>query len=427
MALDVLAYVLAGGKGTRLAPLTRDRGKPAVPIGSIHRVIDFPLSNLYNSAIRKVAVLTQYEFFSTHEHIKHGWDRRFGIGRKEFITTVSAMQREKEDGWFEGTADAVMKNDRFIQENKELDLVNIIGGDHIYFMDYSQMNDFHMDNSADLTISAIPVKRELAAGNYGVLVVDKKGQLIGWEEKPENPTPMPGNEEYCLASMGNYAFNPKQLLVEFAIDRNKEQAISKEQVLENPNKYTSHDFGFDIIPSMLREEKRIFVYNLHDNIIPGMTEEERGYWRDIGTLDQTFQANMEIRDTESPINMYNDEWEPFTHIESHRHSKIISTANNRGSLINSTIAPGVIISGADINCSVLGYETRINEKSFLDHAVMLGYTQVGKNVKIKNAIVDRKVIIPDGETIGYDLEKDLARGFTISEGGITVVPRNYKF
>ncbi|MFH1589381.1 MAG: sugar phosphate nucleotidyltransferase [archaeon] len=421
--VDALAYVMAGGAGTRLFPLTRDRAKPGVPFAGNYRVIDFPLSNVLNSNIRKTIILTQYESFSTKNHISHGFLRRVGFGRDQYLEIQPAM-KGTDKGWYEGTADSINQNIRFMKEDMP-DVVDILGGDHVYLMDYRLKNNFHLNNNADLTISAIPVKKELAANNYGVLVVDKNWQLKGWEEKPSNPTSMPGNEEYCLASMGNYAFNPESLLEELANDKLKEQTDDKKKMEKHPDKYTMHDFGFNIIPSMLNSGKKIFVYNFNDNMVPGAKESERGYWKDIGNIDQYFAANMEMRYAEPPINLYNPKWDIFTHIESFEPFKTINTKYHTAKTENSIISNGVINSGGQIQNSIVSYNVKIEKGAFIENSIILGHGTIGQDSHIKNSIIDRKNNIPDKELIGVDPVKDKERGFTVSEGGVTVVPRNY--
>ena len=418
-----LAYVLGGGRGTRLDPLTRYRAKPAVPFGGMHRVIDFVLSNLYHSGVRKIRVLTQFESESLQRHIENGWYPRFGIGGDEYLKINPAKQSVAR-GWYLGTADAIHQNRRHIEDEKS-NVVDIFGGDHIYMMDVSQMNEYHLKNEADLTISAIPVERELAAGNYGVLVVDDDWKLQGFEEKPKDPTPMPGNEKFCLASMGNYAFRPKVLLEELVMDAKKETA-EREDVDANPEKFSTHDFGYDMIPQMLGSGRKIFVYNFNNNVVPGALERERGFWRDIGSIDQFFDANMDVRKPEPLLNLYNPEWEILTYNECSQPAKIVGGVNGGGA-IDSLFAPGVIVSHSSVKESVLSYDTRVKEGCDIKRALLLGGNIVGEGVVIKDAIVDKHVEVPDGERIGVDKERDKERGFTISNEGITVVPRGYCF
>jgi glucose-1-phosphate adenylyltransferase len=422
---NTLAFVLGGGEGKRLYPLTKDRAKPAVPFGANYRVIDFVLSNLYNSGIRKIYVLAQYESFSLHRHLKNGWYPKFGTGVREFISMLQPTHGH-EERWYHGTADAIHQNLRYVSEEKPK-LVNVFGGDHIYLMDINQMNDFHTDNQADLTIAAIPVRKELAANNYGVLVVDKNWQLVGFEEKPAKPTPMPSNQEFCLASMGNYAFQPDVLIEELNKDAKKEAARDKETVQQHPDNFSTHDFGFDVIPAMLREGKKIFVYNFLENIIEGMSPEERGYWRDIGNLDQFYEANMEFRKEKPRLNLYNPEWGVLTFIESSNPAKYISEGTKGGIALDSIVANGSVINKSTVERSVISYNVTIQPDAKVSDSVLLGYTSIGEGATVQKTIIDRGVNVPKGEVIGLDRVKDKKRGFTLSQGGLTVVPRNYRF
>ena len=415
-----LTYVLGGGEGKRLFPLTRDKAKPAVPFGGMYRIIDFALSNLYHSGIRKIYVLTQFESISLHRHIKQGWFSRFGTGGDEFLDILPA-RKGGIGGWYLGTADAINQNLRFIMdENPEM--VNVFGADHVYLFDVSQMNDFHLKNNADLTISGVPIKRELAARNLGVLVVDESLKLLGFEEKPEEPKPIPGNEEYCLSSMGNYTFRSDVLLEELEKDGKKETA-DKEIVLDNPDNFSTHDFGYDVIPAMLRSDRRIFVYNFKDNVIPGDGGER--IWWDVGTLDQFYEANMAITGQFPPLNLYNREWKVLTYVESTQPAKFVGSDGGSSQCLDSIMANGVVVSHGIVERSVISYNTRINGE--VRESVLLGNNEIGKGTIIQRAILDKNVKVPAGEDVGINKEKDKERGFTISRGGITVVPRDYQF
>lgn len=418
MKQEAIAFILSGGAGKRLYPLTRDRTKPAVPFGGNYRVIDFVLSNFLNSKIEKIYILTQYEPRSLEEHIMKAWVPVFGTGKYSCIRILPPRQGSN-TGWYSGTADAVYQNRRFIIENKPK-LVNIFCGDHIYLMDVSQMNNYHLKKQADLTISAIPVKVELAANSYGVLVVDEEGKLKRFEEKPGNPTPIPGNSNYCLASMGNYSFNPKVLIREMTELHNKKE---KESVSQNNSNFSSLDFGFDLIPNMIEKGKGIYVYNFAENRIPGCKIQNHSYWRDIGDLDQFYRANLELLNSEPPFDLYNEEWEILTKATSLNSPKIEGEAK----ISNSIVSNGNIIIGSEINRSVLSYNIKIGTNTKITDSVLLGYNDIGKKVLIKNAIIDRGVTVPDGVIIGVDKKKDKMRGFTVSPGDVTVVPRKYEF
>lgn len=418
----VLGFVLGGGKGKRLYPLTAETAKPDISLGGTVRFIDFVLNNFYHSGIRKIRVITQFQSRNLHRHLESAWYPKFGIGVDENIRTLpSILTLTDTSGWAEGTAEAITNNIEEI-ERETPDIVNIFAGDHIYLMDISQMNDFHIQTKADLTISAIPVKRELAARNYGVLKINSNQELVDFEEKPENPSPMPNNPNYCLASMGNYSFNPEVLMFYLQEDDSKEFTNDPKAIVENPEHFTKHDFGLDIIPSMLREKKRIMVYNFAENSIRG-SKIKKPYWRDVGDLDQLYEANMEIRSKNPPIDLYNLDWQVLTHTKVSQPAHTIGT----GKALESIISNGVIISNALVERCVLSYSVTVGDGSVLEDSIFLGDNHIGKNVKIVKTIVDEGVSIPNKEIIGFDQKKDKERGFTISQKGITIVPRNYQF
>jgi len=421
MRVEVVAFVLSGGKGERLMPLTKDRVKPATPFGGSYRVIDFVLSNMIHSRIRKIYVLTQYEPRSLEKHIFEGWTPIFGTGRYGFIR-ILPPKLGLDSGWYSGTADAVNQNKSYAWENKP-DIIDIFSADHIYIMDISLMNDFHVEKEADLTISAMPVKCETASKKYGVLVVDDEWKLVGFEEKPEKPTPMPGSIDYCLASMGNYAFNPQVLIEELVIDQHKETQQDKNIIRENPDRYSSHDFGFDVIPAMLRRGRNIFVYNFNDNYIISMDENEKPYWRDIGDLDEFYYANMDLLKDKKEINLHNERWEIFTRAAC-LHSPLIK---GKANITKSIITNGCIINDSEIENSILSYHVEVSDNTRIKGSFLMGYNQIGKNVNIRNTIIDTFTYVPDNTRIGIDKEEDLKRKFKISANGITVVPRRYKF
>ena len=421
MRIEVVAFILGGGVGKRLYPLTKDRAKPALPFGGSYRVIDFVLSNFIHSRIRKVYVLTQYEPRSLEQHILEGWSPIFGNSRYNMIRLLPAKEGTN-SGWYAGTADAINQNKRYVWESRS-DIVNIFGGDHIYLMDVSQMNDFHLSRKADLTISAIPVKRELAAKKYGVLVVDKNWKLIGFEEKPVNPSSMPGNSMYCLASMGNYAFNLQVLLEELAIDQHKNRTLDKKLLAADPEHYSSHDFGYDIIPAMLKRNRNVFVYNFNKNTILGAKQKEKSYWRDIGDLDEYYSANMDLIGKNPLIDLYNLRWEIFTKADSLQPVKYTSGAQTE----NSIISNGCVIEDARIEDSILSYNVKVNKDTSITSSLILGNNEIESGVVIKNAIIDRGIFIPENTSIGVDSKQDQKRGFVISKEGITIVPRKYRF
>ncbi|MHB1274306.1 MAG: sugar phosphate nucleotidyltransferase [Candidatus Humimicrobiaceae bacterium] len=421
MRVEVVAFVLSGGEGQRLLPLTKDRAKPAIPFGGSYRVIDLVLSNLIHSGIRKIYVLTQYESRSLEKHILEGWSPIFGTGCYNFIR-ILPPKLGNESGWYLGTADAINQNKSYVWADKP-NIVDIFSSDHIYLMDISLMNDFHLESSADITISAIPVKCSTAAKKYGVLVVDKNWKLIGFEEKPEIPTPMPGNSEYCLASMGNYAFNLKILIEELVIDNLKRTSSDRNLIKSDAEHYSSHDFGFDVIPAMLNRGRKIYVYNFNDNVIIGENKNEKSYWRDIGDLDEFYVANMDLLKSQPEINLLNKKWEIFTRVASVRPLKI----NGNSKVYKSIIANGCIINNASIEKSILSYNVMVEENTKIYGSFIMGNNYIGKNVSIKNSIIDTGIYIPDNTLIGINKEDDLRRNFYFSEEGITIIPRKYRF
>jgi glucose-1-phosphate adenylyltransferase len=417
---DPLAYVLCGGRGTRLYPLTRDRAKPAVPFGGTHRVIDFVLSNLYNSNIVRVCAVTQYETRSLHRHLERGWLPRFGFGEKSYIRVLPARLTD-ETGWYKGTADAVTQNMFFIQEESP-SLVDIFSGDHVYLMDVSEMNNFHLEKGGACTISAIPVRREHAASKYGVLLVDDDGKVTDFQEKPDDPAPIPEREDFCLASMGIYAFEPEVLCEELERDKRKRTTSDRETIRNAPEEFSSHDFGYDVLPSILRSSGEIYVYDYSSNAVPGMRKEERNYWRDIGNLDQYYETHMELISESPPLNLRNPDWVVYTY-EGHQSP---TRVNGNPRMDRVVLSGGVTIKGGNIKESVLSPGVEL-EDSEVFNSILLGGETVGRGVKIQRTILDRGVRIPDGERIGLDPERDKERGFTVTENGITVVPRNYVF
>lgn len=421
MRIEVVAFVLGGGVGKRLYPLTRDRVKPALPFGGNYRVIDFVLSNLIHSRIRKIYVLTQYEPRSLEQHILEGWGPIFGTGRYSMIRLLPAKEGLG-SGWYTGTADALNKNKNYAWDAKP-DIVNILGGDHVYLMDISLMNDFHLANNASLTISALPVPVSLASGKYGVLVVDKNWKLTGFEEKPKNPTPMPSNSKYCLASMGNYSFNLQALIEELVIDQHKKTSKDKTLIASDPDSYSSHDFGFDVIPAMLKRGRAIYVYNFDENTIIGAGHKEKAYWRDIGDLDEFYNANMDLIGKSPLINLYNPRWEIFTRSESLQPAKYLNNSVVNDSLVSN----GCIINNAVIESSILSYNVEVRQGANISDSIIMGNNTIGSNTIIRKSIIDREIIVPDNTSVGIDKDIDIRRGFTISRNGVTIIPKKYRF
>lgn len=402
---DVLVMILAGGEGKRLSPLTKDRAKPAVPFGGRYRIIDFVLNNFVNSGFFKIKVLTQYKSDSLNKHITRGWSLSPFLN--QYVDLVPAQMRTGGD-WYMGTADAVFQNINQILD-ADPNYICVFGGDHIYKMDVAQMLTYHKEKQADLTISAIQVPIE-EASEFGIMEVDENWKLVSFTEKPANPKTIPGNPKMCLASMGNYIFNKNPLVDSLFKDACKEKS--------------NHDFGKNIIPSLLKEEKNIFVYNFNENHFPGMSDSERGYWRDVGNIDAYWQANMDLLDYCPELNLYSKEWPLRTFNYNYPPAKFIWQEGDRvGMATNSMVSEGCIISGGSLSRCILAPKVRINSYSQVSETILMENVSIGRRAEIKKAIIDKNVIIPAEMKIGFNKEEDEARGFYVSEGGVTVVPK----
>ncbi|GFO54970.1 glucose-1-phosphate adenylyltransferase [Geomonas sp. Red276] len=401
---NTIAMVLAGGKGERLSPLTLRRAKPSVAFGGKYKIIDFVLSNLFNSGIKKVYILTQYRAYSLTKHIRESWGKWTGLG--EFFVAISPETSSESESWFKGTGDAILQYLRFV-ESSDADYVAVFGGDHIYKMDINQMISFHRMNRADLTIAALEVP-VAEASRFGVFTVDEDSQVTAFTEKPKHPEPVPGRD-VCFASMGNYIFPTKKLI----------------EVLQEGKKiYEDLDFGKHIIPMMLEKGDRVFAYNFNDNVIPGMKAEERGYWKDVGTLDSYYEANMDLINVSPQLNLYNYKWPILTNQGNLPPAKtVFDEDDRRGVNIDSYVCAGCITSGSTVRGTIMGPRCRVNSYSLVEDSILFENVNVGRHVKIKRAIIDKNVVIPDGTVIGYDHEEDRRRGYTITESGIVVVPQ----
>jgi len=398
---DVLAVVLAGGKGSRLEPLTRDRAKPAVPFGGIYRIIDFTLSNCINSGIRKMLMLTQYKAMSLDRHINAGWRHLLCRELGEFIDVVPPQQRIDEQ-WYQGTADAVYQNIYTLEQERPEHVV-ILAGDHIYKMDYSKMVNFHKANNADLTIAALKVNVEEAKA-FGVMQIDTENRIVGFEEKSSTPKTMPGDDAHCLASMGIYVFNARFLFDQLCHDATLQDS--------------AHDFGRDIIPSVI-DNHRLFAFPFQDE-----NSSEQAYWRDVGTLDAYYEANIELTGVTPLLNLYDYRWPVRTAQPNLPPPKFVfdEDAGRRGEALDSIVAPGAILSGGKVTGSVIGPRVRIEERAEVSDSILFRGVQVGQGSVIRRAIIDKHVRIPKGTEIGIDLDRDRRRGFTVTEGGVVVVP-----
>lgn len=404
----VLVMVLAGGEGRRLGPLTHDRAKPAVPFGGRYRIIDIVLSNFVNSGLHKIKVLTQYKSASLEEHIARAW--RLSPMLDNFIETIPAQQRTGKS-WFKGSADAVFQTQHVItDENPEY--ICIFGGDHVYKMDMRQMLAQHLDTQAELTVAAIPVPR-LEARQFGVIEADEQGRIIAFHEKVADPPPMPGHPHLALASMGNYIFNTNELLSSLEKDAANEQS--------------AHDFGRDIIPMMVGQGKRVHVYDFETNRVPG-EQEGNAYWRDIGTIDAYWAAQMDLIAVQPAFNLYNERWPIRTGMSHDPPAKFVFREewNARvGIATESLVSLGCIISGGRIHRSVLSNRCRVNSFSHVEESVLFENVVIGRHAKIRRAIIDKDVEVPPHTEIGYNLEEDRKRWY-VSEGGIVVIPKRAK-
>jgi glucose-1-phosphate adenylyltransferase len=407
-APQVLAIVLAGGAGKRLAPLTADRAKPAVPFGGLYRLIDFALSNLVNAGCRRICVLTQYKSHSLDRHITTTWRLSALLGN--YVTPVPAQQRLGPH-WYTGSADAIFQSLNLIYDDKH-DLVAVFGADHVYRMDMTQMVDQHMASGAGVTVAAIPVPR-LEATGFGVIQTGRDGRTVeAFLEKPADPPPLPGDPESSYASMGNYVFTTKVLVD--ALHRDAAQDASR------------HDMGGDILP-MLVAEGCAQAYNFLENQVPGAEEREAGYWRDVGTLDSYYEAHMDLCAVHPIFNLYNDRWPILTYVPSQPPAKFVHDSGDRvGRAINSVVSNGVIVSGGLVRDSVLSPGARVNSWSQVQRSVVLHNTRIGRYAVVQNAILDKNVDVPDGAVVGVDKEHDRARGFVMSPDGVTVVGKGQK-
>ena len=390
--------ILAGGQGERLYPLTKDRAKPAVPFGGIYRIIDFTLSNCINSGLRKICVLTQYKSYSLDRHLRIGWNI-FNNELDEFIENIPPQKRIS-DMWYQGTADAVYQN-IYVLESEHPEKVLILAGDHIYKMDYRELIEFHETNNADLTVPCIevPIKE---ASRFGVMSIDNEQRIVEFNEKPASPKPIQSNPEMALVSMGIYLFNTQVLV---------------KRVIEDTKRDTIHDFGKNIIPSMINKD-RVFAFIFRDK-----NNKAVKYWRDIGTIDAYWEANMDLVQVDPIFNLYDNNWPIRTYHEQLSPAKTVFSelfpGGRCGTVLDSLVSNGCIISGARVERSILSPNVRIDNYSEVIDSILMAGVRIGKNVKIRKAIIDKSVIVPDGKHIGYNLEAD-AKQFVISEKGVIV-------
>ncbi len=402
--MRILAVVMAGGQGRRLYPLTLERAKPAVPFGGKYRLIDFVLSNLVNSGIYSVYVLVQWRSQSLIEHLKDGW--QFGSMLPDhFVTPVPAQMRVGET-WYQGTADAVFQNLNLVDDSRP-DLVAVFGADHIYRMDIRQMAEFHLERKAAVTVAALPVLLQ-DGRDFGVIEVDSGLRVLRFEEKPAQPRPMPGAPQMCLASMGNYLFDPR---------------ILRKALIEDASEPSSmHDFGHNLIPRLIGEVP-VYAYNFTTNRIRGDSEVNLSYWRDVGTLDAYYDANMDLRDARPRLNLYNQLWPLRTAYYNQPPAKFVFDEDGRrGQALHSMVSEGCIVSGGTVRNSVLGRSVFIHSNSLVEDSIVMDYADIGRHARVKRAIIDKYVQIAEGDEVGYDLERDRRR-FIVTESGLVVIPK----
>lgn len=406
MQSRTLTFILAGGIGSRLFPLTLKRSKPSVPFGGKYRIIDFTLANCLHSGLRRVLVLTQYKSHSLNKHLRDGWSI-FNPELGEYITAVPA-QMNRGDHWYEGTADAIFQNLN-LMDRSDADFTLILSGDHIYRMDYEAMLNFHRAHGGEVTVACMEVAVEDAKSAFGVAVINEQLQIIGYEEKPEKPTPISSDPDKTLASMGLYVF-PTELL---------KQVLTEDQ----HNTASNHDFANDVLP-LLVHNKKVYAYKFGGK--KGRVTQDR-YWRDVGTIDAYYKANMDLLKPVPPLDLYQPDWPIRTYQPQTPPARIVpGTSGAEGVFVSSLLASGVVISGAKVRSSVLFDSVYIDDKATIEQSILFAGVHVGADAGLRNCIVDKNVTIPPKEQIGFDLAKDRQR-FTVTEQGIVVVPEGFVF
>jgi glucose-1-phosphate adenylyltransferase len=403
MRIRVLGIVLAGGKGTRLWPLTKERAKPAVPFGGKYRIIDFVLSNFINSGIYSVYVLTQFRSQSLLQHLSEGWQFG-GMLRSQFVIPVPAQMRSADETWYQGTADAIYQNINLVEQSAP-DVVAIFGGDHIYRMNITGMIEYHLQKKAEVTVAAVPAPRE-TAGEFGVIEASEDGRILAFHEKNPNAPPMPGDDERVFASMGNYIFSTATLL-----------HLLREDAADEESK---HDFGHDILPK-LAGKAGIYAYDFQTNRIPGERADAEPYWRDVGTIEAYYDANMDLRSVSPALNLYNRAWPLRSSSYADPPAKFtFDDENRRGQAIDTIVSGGCILSGGMVRNSILGRHVRVHTGALVEDSIIMDNCDIGRHAKVRRAILDKNVKVPEDALIGYDLEADRARYF-VTESGIVVL------
>lgn len=406
MLSNVLTVILAGGRGTRLEPLTRDRAKPAVPFGGLYRIIDFTLSNCLNSGLRQIYVLTQFKSRSLDRHIRQGWNF-LSPEMGEWIEVLPPQQRIDEN-WYKGTADALYQNIYSIEKDDPENML-ILAGDHIYKMDYAEMLRFHAQSRADLTIGCIPIPLE-ECDQFGIMEVDRETRVVDFKEKPKSCAPMPDDPTRALGSMGIYVFKTRVLF----------ELLCEDAARSN----SGHDFGKDIIPQMLQQGHRVFAHKFQDE-----NRKALPYWRDVGTLDAYYQANMDLVTVEPELDLYSERWPIRTLHPQSPPPKFVHASEGprglarRGEALDSIVCAGSVVSGGHVERSLLSPKVRVNSYAIVEDSILFEGVDVGRYCRIRKAIIDKDVKLPPYTVLGFDPEFDRKRGFTISEGGVVIVPK----
>lgn len=404
MKASTVVMIMAGGRGSRLAPLTCHRAKPAVPIGGRYRIVDFVLSNFVNSGYDRIYVLTQYMASSLIHHMNKVWHISGPTGG--FIEEVPAQMRLGQ-AWYRGTADSVYQNLNLIADNSPRN-VAVFGGDHVYIMDVTRMQDQHDASGAELTIAAFPVPSE-EAPRFGVLEVDAEGRVVGFEEKPARPKEIPGRPGWSLASMGNYFFR-REVLVQRLID-------------DAASGSSSHDFGKDIIPAMVAEGRPVYAYDFAENVVPGADPSQESYWRDVGTIDSYYDVNMDVRKRLPPVDLYNRTWPLRSAQRNYPPARFNSAYGYAVEIEDTMVCEGAIVSGAHVRDSLVGYDCMIHQGALVEHSVILSGCNIGAGAQVRGVLFDKNCTVEPGAIIGFDHVADRQRFPFVSEGGVIVFPK----